>query len=338
MKPSFIQRHFFTALLFIAFALGFLLFWPFLITILLAGVFAVLLHPIFRFFQRLVKFSGLAAFLTILSFVVILCTPLFFFGLVVVKQSQSMYGWLTMHGSVSIAVSNLTNWLQHAMPGVSFDLQSKVNAFVAGLSTKAATVFTATISTLISFLLMLLTLFYFLKDGSAWKENLIALSPLSEESNRKILTVMKRAINGITRGYFVVGLAQGLVTGIGLFVFHVPHAALWGLFAAVASLIPPLGTGLVIIPVVLFLFFSNRFGAAVGFGLWGIFLSGTIDNILNPLVVGKQISIHPILVLFSVLGGIALLGPVGLIIGPLIISLIFALISVYKLEMVSDTE
>lgn len=338
MKTSFIQRHFFTALLFVAFALGFLLFWPFLIIILLAAVFAVLLHPLFRLFKRFLKFSGLSAFLTILSFIVILCTPLFFIGLVIVKQSQSMYSWLTMHGSVTTAVTNLTAWLHHILPSVSFDLQSKVNAFVAGLATKATGVFTATISTLISFLLMILTMFYFLKDGPSWKENLIALSPLSEESNMKIITVMKNAINGIVKGYFVVGLAQGIVVAIGLFVFHVPHAALWGLLAAVASLVPNIGTGLITIPVVVFLFFSNRIGAAVGFALWGIFLSGTVDNILNPFVVGRQISIHPILVLFSVLGGITLLGPVGLIIGPLVISFIFALISVYKLEMVPDAE
>jgi len=338
MKSSFIQRHFFTALLFIAFALGFLLFWPFLLIILLAMVFAVLLHPLYKLLLRAVKIPGIAAFLTILSFVIILCTPLFFMTMVVIKQSQSMYAWLISHGSLTVAIDNLQLWLHHIVPSVSFDLHTKVNTFVSSLGTKAATAITATVSTLISFLLMLLTMFYFLKDGPAWKEILLSLSPLSDQSNTRIITILKNAINGIVKGYFVVGLAQGIVTGIGLFVFHVPHAVLWGLLAAVASLVPNVGTGLISIPVVIFLFLTNKVGSAVGYAAWAIFLSGTIDNILNPFVVGKQIAIHPLLVLFSVLGGIALIGPVGLIIGPLIISFIYALISVYKLEMIPDAQ
>ncbi|MEO5646685.1 MAG: AI-2E family transporter [Candidatus Paceibacterota bacterium] len=333
MTSTFIQRYFFTALLFLAFAVGFIIFWPFLITIILGIVFSVLLHPLYKWIVRYVRFPSLASFLTILSFIIILCMPLFLIGLVVIKQSQTMLDWLSTHGSLDTAVNNLTIWLHNFFPHVSFDLQAKVNAFVAGLASKGVTVFTATISTLISFLLLLLTMYYFLKDGKSWTETVIAVSPLSEESNTKIITVLQKAINGIVKGYLVIGLAQGVVTGIGLFIFHVPHAVLWGLLAAVASLIPNIGTGLISIPVVIFLFLSNKMGPAIGYALWAIFISGTVDNVLNPFVVGKQIAIHPMLVLFSVLGGITLLGPVGLIIGPLVVSLIYALTSVYKHEM-----
>jgi predicted PurR-regulated permease PerM len=333
MTSTFIQRYFFTALLLVSFAVGFIIFWPFLITIILGVVFSALLHPWYKRIHHVVKYQGLASFLTILSFIIILCTPLFFIGVVVVKQSQSMLAWLSAHGSLDVAINNANVWLHRIFPTVSFDLQAKVSAFVAGLASKATTVLTATVSTLISFLLLLLTMFYFIKDGKAWTESVITMSPLSEESNTKIITILRKAINGIVKGYFVIGIAQGIVTGIGLFIFHVPHAVLWGLLAAVASLVPNIGTGLISIPVIIFLFLSNKIGSAVGFTLWAVFLSGTIDNILNPFVVGKQIAIHPLLVLFSVLGGIALLGPVGLIMGPLVVSFIYALLSVYKHEM-----
>ncbi len=336
MTSTFIQRYFFAALLFLAFAIGFIIFWPFLITIILAIVFSSLLHPLYKWFIRFVRYPNFASVLTILSFIVILCTPLFLIGIVVIKQSQTMLAWLSAHGSINVAVNNVTVWLHNFFPGVTFDLQAKVNTFIAGLVSKGATVFTTTISTLISFLLLLLTMFYFIKDGKTWTETLISLSPLSEESNTKIITILHKAINGIVKGYFVIGLAQGIVTGIGLFIFHVPHAALWGLLAAVASLVPNIGTGLISIPVVIFLFLSNRIAPAIGYALWAIFISGTIDNVLNPFVVGKQIAIHPLLVLFSVLGGISLLGPVGLIIGPLVVSLIYALTSVYKHEMATE--
>ncbi len=333
MNSPFIQRHFFTTLLLVAFAIGFIIFWPFLMTIILGIVFAVLLNPLYKLILKGVKLPGVASFLTLISFIIILCTPVFLIGIAVIKQSQSMLNWLSAHGSLDVVVNNVSAWLHSIVPGVDFDLQSKIDVFVGGLVSKGATVFTATVTTLLSFLLLLLTMFYFLKDGKSWKDSAVNLSPLSQESNEKIITVMKKSINGIIKGYFVIGLAQGIVTGVGLFIFHVPHAVLWGLLAAVASLIPNIGTALVSVPVIIFLFLNNQIGQAVGFTLWAILCIGTVDNILNPFIVGKNIAIHPLLVLFSVLGGVTLLGPVGIIIGPLVVSFIYALMSVYKHEM-----
>jgi predicted PurR-regulated permease PerM len=319
--------------LLVAFAVGFIIFWPFLITIILGVVFAVLLNPLYRFILKGVRYPGVASFLTLVSFIIILCTPVFFIGVAVVKQSHSMLTWLSTHGSLDGAVNNVTAWLNNVFPTVDFGIQSKVDAFVGTLVSKGALVFTATVSTLLSFLLLLLTMFYFLKDGKSWKDAAVSLSPLSEESNEKIITVMKKSINGIIKGYFLIGLAQGIVTGIGLFIFHVPHAVLWGLLAAVASLVPNIGTALVNIPVIIFLFLSNHMNAGIGFTLWSLLFTGSIDNVLNPFIVGKNIAIHPLLVLFSVLGGITLLGPVGIIMGPLVVSFIYALMSVYRQEM-----
>jgi predicted PurR-regulated permease PerM len=102
--------------------------------------------------------------------------------------------------------------------------------------------------------------------------------------------------------------------------------------AGIASLVPTFGTALVTIPAFIFLLVMGRTGAAVGFGIWALALVGTIDNTLNPIFVGKRINIHPMLVLFSVLGGVALMGPIGLLVGPLTISFMYALTSVYKTE------
>ncbi len=118
--------------------------------------------------------------------------------------------------------------------------------------------------------------------------------------------------------------------GVGLTIFGVPHAALFGLFAAVASLVPSIGTAIVAIPVILFLFASGDTTAAIGFTIWSTIIVGFVDNLLNPVLVGRKTNIPPLFVLFSVLGGIALLGPVGILIGPLTISLLLALISIYR--------
>ncbi len=336
MDGSFIQKYFFSALLLVAIALGIILFWPFLTIIILAIVFSVLLHPLYRRFQKIFRLPTLASFLTIISFIVILCIPVYFIGTIVVKQTESMYAWVVMHGSIESIVRTSTIRLQRLFPNMQFNLQDKFNTMLASWTSKIGTVFTATISTVISFIFMLLSMFYFLRDGADWKESLIELSPLSFESNTTIIAMLKKAVTGIFRGYFFVGLAQGIVTGFGLFIFHVPHAALFGLLAAFASLVPTIGSGLISIPAILFLLVNNKVGAGIGYAVWFTVFSMSIDNVLNPYVVGRQLAIHPLLVLFSILGGITLMGPIGIVIGPLIISFIYALISVYKLEMTTD--
>jgi predicted PurR-regulated permease PerM len=95
-------------------------------------------------------------------------------------------------------------------------------------------------------------------------------------------------------------------------------------------MVPTIGTALIAIPTILYLFAMGMTGHAIGLGVWCLTLVGTIDNLLNPIIIGSKTKIHPMLILFSVLGGVSLLGPVGILIGPLSLSLLDALISVYK--------
>ncbi|HTH92949.1 MAG TPA: AI-2E family transporter [Candidatus Paceibacterota bacterium] len=336
MDAPFIQKYFFSALLIVAIAGGIVLFWPFLKLIILAVIFSVLFHPLYRWFHKVVHSSRVAALLTILSFVIILCVPIYFIGTIVLKQTHSMYAWLIAHGSIGHLTDNLSLHLHHLFPSLSFNIQASINDTISNLSTKLGSIFTTTAATVVYFILMLLTMFYFLKDGKAWKEALIELSPLSFESNTTVISILKNAVTGIFKGYFIIGLAQGTVTGIGFYLFHIPHPALFGLLAAFCSLIPAVGSSLIAIPTVIFLLATSRTGAGIGYAIWAVCFSISIDNILNPYIVGKQIAIHPLLVLFSILGGLALMGPIGFIIGPLLTSFIYALISVYKLEMAPE--
>jgi predicted PurR-regulated permease PerM len=334
MDSSFIQKYFFSALLIVALGMGFVLFWPFLKLILLAAIFAVLLHPLYVWFHKAVRFPRLAAVLTLVSFIIILCVPIYFIFSIVLRQTHSMYAWVLAHGSVDHLTANLSLRLHQIFPGISFDLQDHINSAISNLSTRLGTVFTATVSTIIYFILMLLAMFYFLKDGSSWKEALIEFSPLSTDSNTTIIAMLRKSVTGIFKGYFIVGLAQGITTGVGFYIFHIPHPALFGVLAAFSSFIPAVGSSLIGIPTTLFLLFTGRTAAGIGYGIWALCFSVSIDNILNPYVVGRQMDIHPLLVMFSILGGITLMGPAGFIIGPLITSFIYALIAVYKHEMV----
>jgi predicted PurR-regulated permease PerM len=117
----------------------------------------------------------------------------------------------------------------------------------------------------------------------------------------------------------------------------VPSALLWGGVTVIAALVPGVGTSLVIIPGVLYLFFTGDTTHAVGLLFWGVACVGLIDNILGPKLIEKNINIHPLLILLSVLGGIAFFGVIGFILGPIVLSFLFTLFQIYKPIILKET-
>lgn len=333
MQESFIKKYFFALLLLAALVLGFMLFLPFLTTIIVSIVLSVLFHPLYRKINARLHKPNLSSLLTVLIFIIVLCIPIVFISTVVFNQAQNLYTWIISQGAVDGLMIKANMYLAGIFPGANLNLENSAASIVGGFANGVGSLFSATLTTIFSSLLVILAMFYLLKDGPSWEEEAERLSPLSPESNKHIIERMKLSIYGIVRGYLLVGLAQGTLMGVGLFIFGVPHAALWGVFAAIASMIPTIGTAFVAVPAILFLFIIGHDGAALGMAAWAVVIVGTIDNLLNPIVVGKSINIHPLLVLFGVLGGVALMGPVGILIGPLVISLVYALLFVAKTEL-----
>lgn len=327
------RKYFLLALLGGSIAFGIALLWPFITVLVLGIALSVLFFPIYAWLKRKVRIPAIASFITVSIFLVILCLPLFLLASVVFEQAQGLYVWLSENGSVNVLVERVSMSLSQILPAGTVDIQAELAKATSELVSGVASIFTATISSIFALLLVILIMFYFLKDGPEWKRMVVHMSPLADESDEKIISRLRSAITGVVIGYLLVGLAQGTLMGVGLFIFGVPNAALWGVFAAIASLVPTVGTALVSIPAILFLLAMNQNVSAVGFTIWTLLIVGTIDNLLNPIIVGKKIHIHPLAVLFSVLGGIALMGAVGILIGPLIISFIYALSSVYKTEI-----
>ena len=332
MQDHATRRYFYGGLFLIVAILSVAILWPFAKVMILSVALSAVLFPVYRVIKRGVRASWLASLLTIVLFVIVLCIPVFTIGTVVFKQSQSLTGWVNDHGGLDGITRVANRSIAHLVPGGVINLRTGISQVATTITNGIGNAFTTTLSTLLSFLLVILALFYFLKDGIGWKDTLIKFSPLSDESSAKILARLDAAVNGIMKGYLLIALVQGVLMGIGLWIFGVPNPALWGVVAGIASLVPTIGTALVALPVLAYLIVSGNTPDAIGFGIWATLLVGTIDNLLNPYLVGKKIEIHPLLVLFSVLGGITLVGPLGILIGPLTISFMYSLASVYKTE------
>lgn len=320
----------------IVIAIALAIFYPFLTVVILAAAFAVVLDPLYLWIKgNITRGKGwIASFITVILFLICLCVPIFFIGTVVINQTQDAYQSLASHGNSSTFMQSVDTSINNFLPeGFTFDTYGKVADLTSFLSNNITGFFTSTFKTIAMFALMLFTLFYLLKDGSHWKKNLIRISPISKRNVDEITSKLYSTINRILKGSFFIAIVQGLLTGIGFAIFNVPNPALWGVIAGMASFVPSIGTSLVSVPAMLFLYFTGTEAQALGLLIWSMVLVGMIDNLLTPYVISKNTEIPSLFILFSILGGISLMGPVGLLIGPLVLSLLYSLIDIYKKEV-----
>ena len=332
MQTKTAEKYFFFGLLLATFVFTFLIFRPFWVVLVLGISFSIVLHPIFLWLRKFMA-EWVAAFITVVLFTVLLCGPLLGIGTLVFNQSQNLYDAVVGNGDIDPLLDSLSDTLNRFLPeGINFDIQAKISGFISFTSNNIAKIFTATLSAFFSFILMLLIIFYFLKDGTKWKRAIVVLSPLGDKDDEKIITRLSQSVNAVIKGSLMIALIQGLLIGFGLFIFGVPNAALWGVVASVCSLVPTIGTALVSVPAIIFLLISGQTPEAIGLGVWAFAAVGLIDNLLTPYMVGEKMNIPPLLILFSILGGISFLGPVGILMGPLAISLLYTLISIYRNE------
>ncbi|MEO5634977.1 MAG: AI-2E family transporter [Candidatus Paceibacterota bacterium] len=330
------EKYFFLGLLLITLIITFLIFRPFVIILILGVSVALVLYPIYSWLIKKGLPSWAAALLTLIFFIVVLCIPIFGIGSLVFNQTQDLLQTVLGNGGHNRFVNTLGLKINQFLPrGVELDVNARISDFLSFLTGNIANIFGATLSIIFSFALLLLTVFYFLKDGENWKKDILKLSPLSAEDDRKILDRLSLTINGVIKGNLLIMFIQGGLMGIGLTLFRVPNGALWGVVAGIASIIPPLGTAIVSVPAVIFLFATGHTGLAVGMFIWAVLVVGMGDNLLSPYIIGNKIDIPPFLILFSVLGGISLLGPVGILIGPLTVSLLYTLAEIYRTEFMT---
>jgi predicted PurR-regulated permease PerM len=335
VEPKLFRHLVYLGLFIIALVFGVVLLWPFLVILIMAAALAVVFYPIYLWFVRRVTKGNtwFGAFLTILTFLLIICLPIALIGSSIFHQAQTIYQALVNESSAGILFEKVNNAVAQYFPWSSFSVEDKAATIVESITSRLGDIVSFVFRMLFSLFLAMLAMFYFLKDGKRWRSTIVRRSPLSDESTHQILTKLSHAIDGVVKGYLLIALLQGVLLGLGLWVFGVPNPALWGFVAGVASLIPTIGTALVSVPAVIFLFSMDNTTAAIGLAIWSAILVGTIDNLVSPIVVGRKIDIHPMFILFAVLGGIAIMGPAGILIGPLAVSFIYALTSIYSSEM-----
>ncbi len=330
-----IQHYFFFGLFTIILALNALVFFPYLGALIFAATFAAIFMPWHRLIlRRMPSLPNIASFITIFTVLLAIFVPLFFIGTIVVNQAQGLYFSVANNSELEEVLGGLAIVARERFVGVPLDkLIENIGEYIRVplqyLISNVGTLFSGATDIAIHIFLVLLAMFFFLRDGEKLKDIIFQLSPLKNDDDNLVMLSFERTINSIVKGSLLVALVQGLAAGIGFMIFGVPNFALWGAIAVITSLVPGIGSTLVTIPAVIYLFANQAGTPAIGMAVWAFGVS-LVDNMLRPELISSGLGVHPLLVFLSVLGGLSIFGMYGFLIGPLLLSFLFALTQLYK--------
>jgi len=189
------------------------------------------------------------------------------------------------------------------------------------LATKAFSFGQGTFQFLVSFFVMLYLLFFLIRDGRDLVARIRKAIPLSDAQKRRLFSKFTRVVRATVKGNIVVAVTQGALGGIIFAVLGISGALLWGVLMAFLSLLPAVGAGLIWTPVAIYFLMTGAIWQGVILTLYGVLVIGLVDNILRPILVGKDTKMPDYVVLISTLGGLALFGLNGFVIGPLVAAL-----------------
>ncbi|MFZ2192994.1 MAG: AI-2E family transporter [Candidatus Moraniibacteriota bacterium] len=182
------------------------------------------------------------------------------------------------------------------------------------------------------------SLYYLFKDGDVIIKKIMNLSPLKNAEESQLLKNFVSVSKATLKGSLVIAIVQGALMTIIFLATGVPSPVIWGVLTVIVSLIPLLGAGLVWLPVSIVMFLMGNVWQGMVIIIFGALVVSMIDNFLRPVLVGKETSLHPILVFLSTIGGIALFGLIGVLLGPVIIVLFISLLDIYQIEFKNELE
>lgn len=325
-----IQRTFFVALLvFVTIAFVWLI-RGFMQPIFWAVALAIVFYPAHKLIEeKLPKRPNIAAGLSIVTVLLVVVLPIIGIAAAVTREAGALYQQLrTGDFDLSAIFTNLAERL----PQVESALQrtgiyperiseqlSSIAATVSGfLASWALELGQDTLRTAIFFFLMLYLLYFFLKDGHRILDGLVHALPLGDNRERALLARFEEVSRATIKGSLVIGVVQGAIGGIAFAVLGLGAPALWGVLMALLSIVPAIGPALVWVPAVIILLLSDRIIAGLILFLIGAVIISLVDNLLRPLLVGRDTRMPDYLILLSTLGGLTAFGLAGVVIGPVI--------------------
>ena len=311
--------------------LSFFLLKPILLSIILAIILGYIFYPLYKKVNKSLNSKNISAFLMCLLLTAIIFIPMWFLTPILVNQSIQFY--------TSAQATDFITPIKNLFPETSLsekfsgELASVISSFITKTSNLLMNSFSKLISNFpiltLQFLVVFFVFFVVLKEQESLIEYVKSLLPFSKEVENKLFTFSRGITTSIFYGQIIVGALGGIIVGIGLYIFNIPNAFLFTIIAALAGILPIIGTTLVWVPVVIYLFIQGSIFPAVGMIFFGI-LSAVVENIIKPIAISRWVKLHPAIILLGMIGGVILFGVLGIFLGPLILAYLLIILEIYR--------
>lgn len=325
--------------LFLALGVGYLFFHivgPFLITVLTAAMVAILVTPLEKWLRFRLHHAWISTLIILVGVFILVVGPLTTAGIIIARQGVEIARWFLENPSWLEQITSGTHPSLFFLPEslrslLSFiDVSAVIQAISGWVEEHWASVFSSGASFIFNTFIFFVCLYFFLMDRDRILREAMALSPLKDSVDKSIVSRMVETVRGVVFGSLIVACVQGVIAAIGLTLFGVPGALIWAACVIIAAQIPMLGTSLIMIPAVIYLFVTGNTGAGIGLLIWSALAVGLVDNLLQPLIVGGRTRMHALLILLSMLGGLEYFGPIGFILGPTVLAAFLVILEMYK--------
>jgi len=336
ISSSEIRRVFVLSLILILVVLSFMVIKPIILSIITGLILAYAFYPLYKRIYKFFRERNTSALAVCALILLIVFIPLWFLIPLIVQQTFDMF--------TSIQNIDLSGIVETVFPAASQQFQKDFTSIIITFTGKITS---ASINFLIDFLLdlpnvllhgavIIFVFFFTLRDYNKLREFVSGISPFKKEKEKILIKKFKEITSSVVFGYIIVGVIQGIATGIGLLIFGIPHALLLTIFAVFASILPMVGPWFVWVPAAAYLLISGHVGAAIGFTLYSAIIVSSLDNVLRPYIVSRKTGTSSVIVLIGMIGGLFLFGILGIILGPLILSYLILFLRAYKEKALSD--
>ncbi|MBU0730268.1 MAG: AI-2E family transporter [Proteobacteria bacterium] len=319
-----------------------LLFWPYLSILVLAYLLAALFQPIYKFINK--KFSpGFSSFTTCMLIIILIFLPCMFFIGALSKEAFSLYQFgkganivvklkeffqtnsfivriqeILIGFGISFEPENFTNTLAESTKAFGLFLYNQASSWAANI-----------MGLVLKSLILIVTIFFLLIDHDRFVDFMLRLSPLQDDQQRQLINKFNKIAGAVLMGNGICGLIQGVIGGLVFAFFDLGQPFLWGGIMAILAFLPIFGIGLVLIPASVIMLLKGNIATAIFLLIFYMILSFSIEYILKPKLVGKQVQMHTLLVFLAIMGGLSVFGILGIIYGPLILTAFLTLADIY---------
>lgn len=331
MDESYFKKIMATIIIIVLAVLSFFLLRPILLSIIFGIIFAFVFSPVHNRLYKKVKSKDLSVVLISLFLIALIILPIWFFTPIMIDQSLKIY--------FATQKLDFVTPLQTFFPSVfaSEEFSREVGSILYSFVNNSANAFVNSLASIIlsfpSLFLQLIVAFFTFYFVMRDRDKLIAyvksLLPFSKHVEKQLFEQTKGITMSILYGQVLIGMIQGIITGIGFFIFSVPNYLFLTLLAVIAGVFPIVGTTIIWVPVAIYLLVTGNTVAAIGVTLFGL-VAVFIDNILKPIFVSSRTSMPTSIILIGMIGGFFLFGILGFILGPLILAYLIIILEVYR--------